>query len=70
MDDWELLEIVSQCTAITFNKWCVQVRLGEGWYTEYYEIPESGTPAVLHPSKGEALAAALERAYEEQRENL
>jgi len=70
MDDWELLEIITQCDAITFNKWCVQVRLGDGWYTEYYAKPESGTPERLHSNKDEALACALERAYEAERENL
>lgn len=59
-DDASRLAHLANCSGLNINRWIVQLCFGNDWYTEYFKKPDFGTPKVIHPSKLDALRAAID----------
>lgn len=63
-----LAQLSTQVTALTVNKWLVQVIDKKGrFYSAYFALPPKGMPAVLHDSVQSAMAEVLAKVQEAAR---
>lgn len=69
VEDTERLKFIAEAERATTNsKWLAQVVADKGvTHTAYFAAPPTGTPAVIHESKLEALRAAIDSARGESK---